>query len=103
MTMTDGRPAIKLIGVHGNPITQYDVVPRTYTPIREVIRGTGEVSIIAYSEYRVLPATPVNRRLLDLVRRHPNARWTAATPTMTRHRTGCSPDAERSRNTRQRP
>jgi len=74
MTMIDGRQAIKLIGVHSNPITEYDVAPRTYTPIREVIRGRDEVRIIAYSEYRVLPATPVNARLLSLALRHPNAR-----------------------------
>jgi hypothetical protein len=74
MTKTDGRQAIKLIGVHGNPIAEYDVAARSYAPIREVIRAPDEVRIIAYSEYRVLPATSVNARLLNLTLRHPSAR-----------------------------
>lgn len=32
------------------------------------------VTILTYSEYRVLPATSANARLLDLSFRHPTAR-----------------------------
>lgn len=70
----DGRHAIKLTGIHGNPITEYDVAPRTYAPIRQVVRQPGNVTIVTYSEYRVLPDTPANARLLNLALRHPTAR-----------------------------
>jgi len=73
-TTTDGRPAIKLVGIRGNPIKEYDVAPGTYAPIREVVRQPGNLTIVTYSEYRVLPATPANARLLNLALRHPNAR-----------------------------
>lgn len=70
----DGRQAIKLTGIRGNPIREYDVAPGTYAPIREVVRQPGNVTIVTYSEYRVLPDTPANARLLNLALRHPNAR-----------------------------
>jgi hypothetical protein len=70
----DGRRAIRLVGAQG-PVTQeYDVAPGTYAPIREVRRTRGMVTILTYSEYRVLPATSANARLLDLSFRHPTAR-----------------------------
>jgi hypothetical protein len=73
-TVVAGRRAIKLIGVNGNPIKEYDVAPGTYAPIREVVRTPGNLTIVSYSEYRVLPATPANARLLSLASRHANAR-----------------------------
>jgi hypothetical protein len=73
-TTIDGRKAIKLVGIHGNPIKEYDVAPGTYAPVREVVRTPGNVTIVTYSEYRVLQATAANTRLLNLALRHPNAR-----------------------------
>jgi hypothetical protein len=74
MTSIDGRDSIKLIGVRGNPIKEYDVAPGTYAPIREVVRTPGDLTIVTYSEYRVLPDTDANAQLLNLAKRHPNAR-----------------------------
>jgi hypothetical protein len=70
----DGRQAIKLTGLHRNPIREYDVAPGTYDPIREVARQPGNVTIVTYSEYRVLPDTATDARFLNLALRHPNAR-----------------------------
>jgi hypothetical protein len=74
MTRADGRQAIKLIGVRGNPVREYDVASGTYIPIRKIVRNLGELTIVTYGEYRVLPATPANQRLLNLAVRRPNAR-----------------------------
>lgn len=71
---TDGRRAIRLVGGHGAETEEYDVAPGTYAPIRQVTRTRGMVVILTYSEYRVLPATPANERLLNLAFRHPAAR-----------------------------
>ena len=72
-TTVDGRRAIKLVAVHG--IDEYYVAPGTYDPIREVVGvQPGSVVTTTYSEYRVLPATPANERLLDLAFLHPGAR-----------------------------
>jgi hypothetical protein len=73
-TAIDGRQAIKLVGVHGNYIREYDVAPGTYAPIREIMDIPPIVTTFTYNEYRVLPATPANMRLLSLSVRHPNAR-----------------------------
>jgi hypothetical protein len=73
-TTIDGRQAIKLVGVRGNPIREYDVAPGTYAPIRELVHTPGNLTIVTYSEYRVLPDTPANARLLNLALRHPTAR-----------------------------
>jgi hypothetical protein len=70
----DGRRAIRLVGAHGSASEEYDVAPGTYAPIREVNRAPGSVTILTYSEYRVLPATPANAQLLSLTFRHPSAR-----------------------------
>jgi hypothetical protein len=74
----DGRRAIRLVGGHGSGrgrvSEEYDVAPGTYAPIREVTRSIGMVVTLTYSEYRVLPATATNARLLDLAFRHPTAR-----------------------------
>jgi len=70
----DGRRAIRLVGGHGEDTEEYDVAPGNYAPIRELTRTRGTVTILTYSEYRVLPATPANERLLNLAFRHPTAR-----------------------------
>jgi hypothetical protein len=70
----DGRRAIRLVGTQGKQSEEYDVAPGTYAPIREVHRYPGTVTTLTWSEYRVLPATPANARLLDLTFRHPGAR-----------------------------
>ncbi|MEO8968211.1 MAG: hypothetical protein ABI355_11320, partial [Solirubrobacteraceae bacterium] len=72
-TVVDGRNAIKLVPIHGPG--EYDVTPGTYYPIRLVIADApGAKTTITWSEYRVLPATPVNERLLSMAARHPGAR-----------------------------
>ncbi len=70
----DGRRAIRLVGGRGSGTEEYDVAPGTYAPIREVHRWPGTTTILTYSEYRVLPATAANMRLLNLAFRHPTAR-----------------------------
>jgi hypothetical protein len=70
----DGRRAIRLVGGHGSVTEEYDVTPGTYAPIREIRGWRGVTTILTYSEYRVLPATPANARLLNLAFRHPTAR-----------------------------
>jgi hypothetical protein len=70
----DGRRAIKLVGGHGSATEEYDIAPGTYVPIREIHRWTGTIVTLTYSEYRVLPATAANARLLSLAFRHPTAR-----------------------------
>jgi len=72
-TIVDGRKAIKLVPIHGTG--EYDVAPGTYYPIREVVEDAPGAGVtITWSEYRVLPATPANERLLSLPARHPSAR-----------------------------
>lgn len=71
-TTVDGRRAIKLKAVHG--FEEYDVAPGTYAPIRTVLGSAAITVTTTYSEYRVLPATPANQRLLNLAFRHPRAR-----------------------------
>lgn len=85
-----GRPVLKLAQVHATAIpiphnageyaslgTAY-VEPGTYYPVEQIVRTTLPGARIAVVErwhgYRVLPATPANRRLLSLVARHPGAR-----------------------------
>jgi hypothetical protein len=72
-TTIDGRRALKLVAVHG--IDEYDVAPETYVPIRTVLGYGAAITVTTtYSEYRILPATAANDRLLDLTYRHPGAR-----------------------------
>jgi hypothetical protein len=73
-TTIDGRKAIKLISIHGPYGYEYDVAPGTYYPIKQVFRNRAITITTVYSEYRVLPATPANQRLLSLAARHPGAR-----------------------------
>ena len=67
-----GHPAIRLVASDG--LTEDDVAPSTYAPLRTVTGTRGNTTIITYHEYRSLPATPANERLLDLRARHPQAR-----------------------------
>ena len=62
-TTVDGRRALRLVAVHG--FDEYDVAPGTYAPIRTVL-GYGPAIVVTtiYSEYRILPATAANERLL---------------------------------------
>lgn len=71
-TTVDGRRAIELKAIHG--FDEYDVAPGTYDPIRSVLGSAAMLVTTTYTEYRVLPATPANARLLDLAFRHPGAR-----------------------------
>lgn len=72
-TTIDGRKAIKPVPVHGRG--EYDVTPGTHYPIREVVEDSpGSRLTFTWSEYRVLPATRANERLLSLAARHPGAR-----------------------------
>ena len=77
LTTVDGRPALKLATPTGsdvNPSTQYYVDPGSYAPIKTVSRSGGDLTIITFHRYEVLPDTPRNRRLLSLTARHPTAR-----------------------------
>ena len=73
-TTIDGRRAIKLTSVRGQSRYEYDVAPGTYYPVKQVFRVPGITVTTIYNEYRVLPATPANQRLLSLAARHPGAR-----------------------------
>ena len=56
-------------------IDEYDVAPGTYAPIRTLLGYGAAITVTTtYSEYRILPATAANDRLLDLTFRHPGAR-----------------------------
>ena len=61
-----------MVATHG--LTEDDVSPGTYAPLRTVTGTRGNITTITYHEYRTLPATPANERLLDLTARHPHAR-----------------------------
>jgi hypothetical protein len=74
ITNVDGREAIKLISRTGSVGYEYDVAPGSYDPIRQVSRFRGTTITTTYSEYRVLPATTANQRLLNLAALHPGAR-----------------------------
>jgi hypothetical protein len=77
LTTADGRPALKLATPShplSNPSTEYYVDPGSYAPIKTVSRSGGDLSIITFHRYEVLPDTPGNRRLLSLAARHPTAR-----------------------------
>lgn len=71
-TTVDGRKAIKLVPIHG--AGEYDVQPGTYYPIREIVVSPGSIVTTTWSQYRVLPITSANERLLSLAARHPGAR-----------------------------
>jgi hypothetical protein len=72
-TTIDGRRALKLVALHG--IDEYDVAAGKYAPIRTVLGYGAAITVTTtYSEYRILPATAANDRLLDLTFRHPGAR-----------------------------
>lgn len=77
LTTIDGRPALKLVSPADSSqdlSTQYYVDPQTYAPIKNVFRSGGDLSIITFHRYEVLPDTPRNRKLLSLTARHPTAR-----------------------------
>ena len=71
-TTVNGHAAIRLIATDG--LAEDDVAPGTYAPLRTVTGTHGNTTTITYDEYRTLPATPANERLLDLTKRHPRAR-----------------------------
>ncbi len=73
-TTVDGRKAIRLTSVRGPYRYEYYVAPGTYYPIKQVLQSRAITITTIYSEYRVLPATPANQRLLSLAARHPGAR-----------------------------
>jgi hypothetical protein len=90
-TLIDGRAALRLVparhsislhrnsGVHQLLGTVY-LDPRTYDPIKEVIRASdlapdfSSTLIERWLAYRVLPASPENLELISLTARHPGAR-----------------------------
>jgi hypothetical protein len=85
LTTVDGRPAIELAGpkfnlhVRGNgggdAGVRVWVDPKTYIPIKEVVdRPPLFEDTQTWIEYKTLPVTPANERLLSLTARHPHAR-----------------------------
>jgi hypothetical protein len=77
LTTVDGRFALKLATPAGSPqdpSTQYYVDPGTYAPIKNVFHSGGDLTIITFHRYEVLPDTLRNRKLLNLTSRHPTAR-----------------------------
>lgn len=65
LTTVDGRPALKLATPAGSPrdgSTQYYVDPGTYAPIKTVSRSGGDLTIITFHRYEVLPDTPPGPR-----------------------------------------
>jgi hypothetical protein len=73
-TTINGRKAIRLTSIHGPYGYEYDVAPGSYYPIKEIFHSRAITVTTIYSEYRVLPTTPANQRLLSLPARHPGAR-----------------------------
>jgi hypothetical protein len=81
-TTIAGRPALKLVPVHSANVFAVDsparmllepayVSPGSYDPIAGSPLGPG--TDVFWTEYRVLPDTAANRRLLSLTARHPRA------------------------------
>ncbi len=91
-TTIDGHPALRLVPSHRavvlmNPDTGAHqllgtvyLAPKTYYPIKEVtntsnlVPGISDSLVEDWSEYRVLPATTANQRLVSLTALHPHAR-----------------------------
>jgi hypothetical protein len=83
-TTVAGRPVIKLVGPRfnlrrtnrsGEDGVTYYVDPHTYTPIELIVdRPPLFKDSQIWTEYRTLPSTPVNERLLSLAARHPTVR-----------------------------
>jgi hypothetical protein len=85
-TTVAGRPVIKLVGPKfnlrrgnrsGDDGVTYYVDPHTYTPIELIVdRPSLFKDSQIWTEYRTLPSTPANERLLSrsLAARHPTAR-----------------------------
>jgi hypothetical protein len=84
LTTVDGRRAIELAGPKSNRRLHGDggadagvklwVDPKTYVPIKEVIDDRPFFQTTeTWLEYKTLPITPVNERLLSLIARHPHA------------------------------
>lgn len=83
-TTVAGRATIKLVGPKfnlrrgnrsGDDGVTYFVDPHTYTPVKLVVdRPPLFKDIQTWTEYRTLPRTPTNERLLSLAARHPSAR-----------------------------
>jgi hypothetical protein len=71
-TTIAGRAAIRLVGQHGR--IEDDVAPGAYNPIRTITTNRAGTSTITYRQYRTLPITPANHRLLLLTHRHPGAK-----------------------------
>jgi hypothetical protein len=80
-TTIDGRSALKLIPMHNSIafathtraqmiLQPAYVSPGSYDPIEEVSNGSERY---VWTEYRVLPATAANQRLLSLTAEHPRA------------------------------
>jgi len=87
-SMIDGRAVLKLVPVQaalrraGDAVDVFPTVyvsPKTYYPIRSVAPGfpgskVRVAEVINWRDYKVLPATAANRRLVSLTARHPHAR-----------------------------
>ena len=59
----------------GDAGVQVWVDPKTYVPIKEVVdRRPLFETTQTWIEYKTLPITPANERLLSLIGRHPHAR-----------------------------
>jgi hypothetical protein len=85
LTTVNGRRAIELAGPKFNPRLPENgggdagvevwVDPKTYVPIKEVVdRRPLFEDAQTWIEYKTLPITPTNERLLSLIARHPHAR-----------------------------
>ena len=85
LTTINGRCAIELGGPKFNlrrrateaatPACEVWVDPNTYVPIKEVVdRPPLFEETQTWIEYKTLPITPANERLLSLIARHPYAR-----------------------------
>jgi hypothetical protein len=85
LTTVNGHRAIELAGPKFNPRSRESgggdagvrvwVDPKTYVPIKEVIdRRPLFEEAQTWIEYKTLPSTPANERLLSLTARHPHAR-----------------------------
>jgi hypothetical protein len=85
LTTIDGRSAIKLAGPKfdrrlpdgggGDAGVEVWVDPKTYVPIKEVVdRHPLFETTQTWIEYKTLPITAANERLVSLIARHPDAR-----------------------------
>jgi hypothetical protein len=79
LTTVDGRRALELAGLRSSRDggaqagQKFWVDPKTYAPIKRVIDSRAGHVTQTWLEYKTLPITPANKRLLSPIARYPHA------------------------------